>query len=124
MDIVKSGNDKGDDDNINFPGTNQGVTGLNQGSHSVGRSVGRSGIGPASPDGVVANIAQGDPPPRLKERDAFVFAAVDTLTASEGGHRLQVRLVMGGHTSGGTAASEGGTVLFWLFEKPQCMLKR
>jgi hypothetical protein len=26
---------------------------------------------------------------------------------------------MGGHTSGGTAASEGGTVLFWLFEKPQ-----
>ena len=39
--------------------------------------------------------------------------------ASEGVHRLQVRLVMGGHTSGGTAASEGGTVLFWLFEKPQ-----
>ncbi len=27
-------------------------------------------------------------------------------------HRLQVRLVMGGHTSGGTAASEGGPVLF------------
>ena len=43
--------------------------------------------------------------------------------ASEGVHRLQVRLVMGGvmggHTSGGTAASEGGTVLFLLFEKPQ-----
>jgi hypothetical protein len=39
--------------------------------------------------------------------------------ASEGVHRLQVRLVMGGHTSGGTAASEGGTVLFWLFKKPQ-----
>jgi hypothetical protein len=30
--------------------------------------------------------------------------------ADEGGHRLQIRLVMGGHTSGGTAASEGGTV--------------
>ncbi len=45
--------------------------------------------------------------------DSLVSNGSDSGTAaSEGVHRLQVRLVMGGHTSGGTAASEGGTVLF------------
>lgn len=66
---------EGDDDNIDSPGPNQGVTGLNQGSQSVGRSVGRSvqrdeEAPPvpqraqccrhpmlSSPDGVVADVA-------------------------------------------------------------------
>ncbi len=37
----------------------------------------------SSPDGVVADVTLGDPPSRLKERDAFVVAAVDMLTLCE-----------------------------------------
>ena len=85
-----------DDDNIDSPGPNQGVTGLNQGSQSVGRSGDRSSVTRRphpclnEHNAVVTRCCR--PPmvssptsldPRLKERDAFVVASVDTLTLCE-----------------------------------------